>query len=70
MRRLLGLSIPSWGLLSATVLIVGIFLLASPAMSKKPYEGKLAFDIMRGDKLIGRHIITFREVDGETHVDI
>lgn len=70
MRRLLGLSIPSWGLLSATVLIVGIFLLASPAMSKEPYEGKLAFDVMRGDKLIGRHIITFSDVDGETHVDI
>ena len=70
MRRLLGLSIPPLGLLGATVLIAGIFLLASPAMSKKPYEGKLAFDIMRGDKLIGRHIITFRDVDDEIHVDI
>ena len=70
MRRLPGLSIPSWLLLSATVLIAGIFLLASPAMSKEPYEGKLAFDVMRGGKLIGRHIITFREVDDEIYVDI
>jgi hypothetical protein len=39
-------------------------------MSKTPYEGKLAFDVMRGGTLIGRHIMIFRQVDDETHVDI
>ena len=70
MHRLLGLSIPPWGILSVSVLIAGVFMLTSPAMSRELYEGKLAFDIMRGDNTIGRHVLTFQQVDDETHVDI
>ena len=70
MHRLPGLSVSPWRLFSAWVMIAGAFLLAAPAMSMEPYDGKLAFDVMRGDKPIGRHVLTFREVGDETHVDI
>ncbi len=38
--------------------------------SGEPYAGKLAFDVLRGGKQIGRHEITFTEIGDETHVSI
>ncbi len=43
---------------------------ALSAWAMEPYDGKLAFDVVRGGKTIGRHEITFREIGDETHVDI
>jgi hypothetical protein len=70
MHRLPGLSMPQWRLFVALGVIVSAFLLVAPARSMEPYDGKLAFDVMRGDKSIGRHVLTFREEGEETHVDI
>ena len=69
MRQLSGISmVPKWSL-GAALLIIGM-LVAGPAMSMQPYDGRLAFEVLRGDKPIGTHTLTFREVGDETHVEI
>jgi hypothetical protein len=57
------------GALLAVFVVVPGFAPAA-AETGEPYAGKLAFTILRGDKPIGTHEITFTEVGDETHVDI
>ncbi len=70
MQRLPGISKAVWRPIAGALVVVIAALLSQPAVSMEPYDGKLAFDVMRGDKSIGTHVITFREVGDETHVDI
>ena len=70
MQRLPGISMGIWRSLVAALAIATTAFLSAPAAGMEPYDGKLAFDVVRGDKSIGSHVITFREVGDETHVDI
>ena len=55
-------------LFSASIMVSTIA--PAAAETSEPYAGKLAFTVLRGDKPIGTHEITFTEVGDETHVDI
>lgn len=70
MQRMPGISMGAWRSLMTVLVIAATAALSAPAAGMEPYDGKLAFDVIRGDKSIGSHVITFREVGDETHVDI
>ncbi|NQV79960.1 MAG: hypothetical protein HQ495_05355, partial [Alphaproteobacteria bacterium] len=70
MRRLPGMFAGLRQIWLIALVVLPVWGSALSARAMEPYDGKLAFDVVRGDKTIGKHEITFREIGDETHVDI